>query len=229
MNKQTDKKEITKDAEVLEGRDKTLNIFQRMNLVQNSVDYIQKNKPSGMKYSIVSHDDVTAKTRPHLVRAGVLYYPINIRYSQVGNRTEVELDLIFQNIDNKEDKMSVSCLGFGCDPGDKGPGKAVSYAVKYGLLKGLGLETGDDADLEEVQHQNTSQNQGDPRPNDREPITPKQVEVLKGLIAETNSNEQLFLKAVFAESLESIPAFNYEMAYQKLIAKKKGMNNATGK
>lgn len=229
MSKQIDKKEITKDAEILETRDKTLNIFQRMNLVQNSVDYVQKNKPSGMKYSIVSHDDVTAKTRPHLVRAGVLYYPINIKYTQAGNRTEVELDLVFQNIDDKEDKMSVSCLGFGCDPGDKGPGKAVSYAVKYGLLKGLGLETGDDADLEDVKHQNNSQNQSDPRPDDRALITSEQVQILKDLISETNSNEQLFLKAVFAESLESIPAFNFEMARDKLLAKKQGMKNATRK
>jgi hypothetical protein len=37
-------------------------------------------------------------------------------------------------------------FGYGIDDQDKGAGKAMSYAVKYALLKTLGLETGDDPD-----------------------------------------------------------------------------------
>lgn len=214
-------------------RDKTLNVFQRINLVQHKVTYVQKQEKKGMAYSVVLHDAVTAKVRPILVAVGIVYYPTNMKYTQSGNRTEVQLDLVFQNIDDKDDCMSVSCLGFGVDTSDKGPGKAVSYAVKYGLLKALGLETGDDADLGNLPYDNDSPENnttgGDPRPDDRECINQKQIQVLRDLIKETNSDEKLFLKAVYAESIESIPAFNYEMAFEKLIAKKKAMKNATGK
>lgn len=136
-----------------ETKQEVKNIYQRMNLVQQKVTYVRKNKPNGMKYSIVSHDDVTAKVRPSLIENGIIYYPTNLIYEQSGNRTQVTLELKFQNIHDKEDYMLVSCIGYGCDGQDKGPGKAVSYAVKYGLLKALGLETGDDADLDNVDHE----------------------------------------------------------------------------
>ena len=47
------------------------------------------------------------------------------------------------------DLIDVETFGFGIDDQDKGPGKAMSYAVKYALLKTLGLETGDDPDMDQ--------------------------------------------------------------------------------
>jgi len=41
-------------------------------------------------------------------------------------------------------------VGQGMDMNDKGSGKAVSYAVKYGFLKGFMLETGEDSDRESI-------------------------------------------------------------------------------
>jgi len=139
---------MTKKAEA-----KSLNILQRMNAAQKIVTYVQKNKPNGMKYSIVSHDDVTAKVRAPLVELGVIYYPVNMVYEQVGNRTQVFLQVKFCNIDDLNDFILVDSLGYGIDAQDKGPGKAVSYAVKYGLLKAMGLQTGDDADLDSIDHE----------------------------------------------------------------------------
>ncbi len=71
---------------------------------------------------------------------------------QVGNRTQVLLKVRFANIDNPADFIDVPGLGYGVDDQDKGPGKATSYAVKYCLLKALGLETGDDPDLDDQPH-----------------------------------------------------------------------------
>lgn len=131
-----------------------LNLWQRIGKSQAAVDYIQKEKKSGMNYSIVSHDAVTAKVRPVLVENGVLYYPINIEYSQDGNRTQVKLTVRFVNVDKPDEFFDVPSLGYGIDSQDKGPGKAISYAVKYALLKTLGLETGDDPDLDQnVKHE----------------------------------------------------------------------------
>lgn len=125
------------------------NILQRLNAVQQEVDYIQKEKKQGMNYSIVSHDAVTAKVRPLMVKHGVLYYPENMRLTQNGNRTEVMLDIRFVSIDSPADHIIVATAGYGIDTQDKGIGKAISYAVKYALLKALGLETGDEPDLDQ--------------------------------------------------------------------------------
>ena len=127
-----------------------MNIFERLNAVQQEVKYIQKEQKQGMRYSIVSHDSVTAKVRPAMVKHGVVYWPNEIYYRQNGNRTEAHIVVRFQSVNKeKSDFIDVASLGYGIDPQDKGPGKAISYAVKYALLKVLGLETGDDPDLDQ--------------------------------------------------------------------------------
>jgi hypothetical protein len=125
------------------------NVFQRLNAVQKAVSYIQKERKSEMKYSIVSHDAVTAAVRPHMVEQGIIYYPVDMKMTQNGNRTEVTMSVRFQSIDDRDDHMDVVCAGFGIDTSDKGPGKAISYSVKYALLKALGLESGDDPDMQQ--------------------------------------------------------------------------------
>ena len=126
-----------------------INIHQRIAAAMKAVDYIQKEKRQGMSYSIVSHDAVTAKVRPALLEAGVHYYPCDIKFTQNGNRTECSMIVRFVNIDKPDDSIDVHTFGYGIDSQDKGPGKAMSYAVKYALLKCLGLETGDDPDLDQ--------------------------------------------------------------------------------
>lgn len=125
------------------------NIAQRLNAVMFTVTYVEKEKKQGMKYSIVSHDAVTAKVRPALVNEGVIYYPREIKVEQSGNRTQCVMTVRFENIDDRSDFIDVASMGYGIDEQDKGPGKAISYAVKYALLKALGLESGDDPDQDQ--------------------------------------------------------------------------------
>lgn len=131
-----------------------LNVHQRMAKAMQEVTYIRKEQKEGMRYSIVSHDAVTAKVRPALLAAGVHYYPVDMTMTQDGNRTECTMRVRFVNIETPSDFFEVASGGYGIDPQDKGPGKAISYAVKYALLKAMGLETGDDPDLDqEVVHE----------------------------------------------------------------------------
>jgi hypothetical protein len=129
-----------------------LNLHQRMAAVMREVTYIQKERKDKMQYTIVSHDKVTAKVRPALLANGVIYYPIRCDTAQNGNRTECNMTVRFANIDEPQDFIDVESCGHGIDTQDKGPGKAQSYAVKYALLKALGLETGDDADHDSIEH-----------------------------------------------------------------------------
>jgi hypothetical protein len=133
---------LTSVEQALQELPSSLNIAQRIAAVMGEVDYVQKEKKQGMNYSIVSHDAVTAKVRPLLHKHGVIYYPRGLTVSQNGNRTEAVFTVRFENIDDRTDFIDVETFGYGVDPQDKGPGKAMSYGVKYALLKVLGLETG---------------------------------------------------------------------------------------
>lgn len=133
------------------------NIYQRLSAVMNAVSYVQKeDKKVNNQYTFVSHDAVTAKVRPHLIENGIVMITDVKEVKQDGNRTEAIVTLRFVNIDKPEDQVGITCFGYGIDPQDKGPGKAVSYAVKYGILKTLCLETGDDPERASIDHQPTA-------------------------------------------------------------------------
>ena len=113
------------------------------------LDYLQKEKKSGMQYSFVSHDKVTGAIRPLLVKHGIVCWPSQFHVQQEGNRTQLHCKVVFANIDEPEDAFEVDSFGYGIDSQDKGPGKAISYAFKYALLKTFALETGDDPDQDQ--------------------------------------------------------------------------------
>lgn len=130
------------------------NIYQRILGVMESVHYIQKSdKKVNNQYSFASHDEVSRVLHPELVKNGIAVIPSIAQWKQDGNRTEVDVDVAFINVDKPDDKFVVRALGFGVDPQDKGPGKAVSYATKYAMLKTFVLETGDDPERDSINHE----------------------------------------------------------------------------
>lgn len=111
------------------------------------VSYVAKgDKTVNGQYRFVSHDDVVAKLHGEFVNHEISVVSTVISCRQEGNRTEVELCIQFTNIDDPKDYIQVKYPGYGIDNSDKGPGKAISYAFKYALLKTFCLETGDDPD-----------------------------------------------------------------------------------
>lgn len=134
------------------------NIYQRINEVMKAIDYVQKDSdidiPGGGKYMAVSHDQVTALARKEFVKNGIVVEPEQKKGTFVIKRdvsANVKMHLYsgdykihFVNIDNPEDRATVKITAHANDNGDKAPGKAVSYATKYAILKILSLETGED-------------------------------------------------------------------------------------
>lgn len=169
--------------------DATRNLYQRMLAAMNDVRYVQKTKGKDgeLKFTIVTHDAVTALCREALIKNGVYAYPeITAREFTTFKSTQqrqgqtveveyaaltVELKMHFCNVDEPKDWLTVNSIGIGVDKiaqQDKVPGKAISYAVKYAYLKALALETGDDPDLE--QHRGDEPEQ--PKPTDAAPPSP---------------------------------------------------------
>ena len=56
-----------------------MNLFQRINEVRKAIDYIRKDKSvstGGGSYKAVTHDMVTAMVRDHMVKHGIVSYPL---------------------------------------------------------------------------------------------------------------------------------------------------------
>lgn len=145
------------DVEEVFERDVTWNIHQRIHAVMSEVGHIEKDQTikdrSGKPmYDYISHDAVTAAIRVPFIKYGVAVLPSVTAHSADGNRTEMTVQVDFINIDNPDDFISVSTIGYGVDPSDKGPGKALSYAVKYAYLKLLMLNSADDIEADIIAH-----------------------------------------------------------------------------
>lgn len=130
-----------------------MNIYQRVQQVMQEVSYVRKDK-AVENYMAVTHDMVTAVTRPSFVKAGIVMQPRVIsaatvdtgRKSSKGNvawRYEGRFEIDFVNMDEPTDRITIAVDAHADDYGDKAPGKALSYATKSAVLKLLMLETGE--------------------------------------------------------------------------------------
>jgi hypothetical protein len=59
-------------------------------------------------------------------------------------RFEAVYDVDFVNVDDPTDRVTATTAAHAEDQGDKAPGKAISYAKKYAILKLFEIETGED-------------------------------------------------------------------------------------
>ena len=134
-----------------------LNLMQRINEIRKGIDYIQKDKVvQGANYKAVTHDAVTAMVRDHMVKHGVVCYPslvaslmnpplMNVDGTQSKQmRYEATYDFVFANVDKPEETLTIRIEAHAMDNADKAPGKALSYAKKYAILKLFEIETGED-------------------------------------------------------------------------------------
>jgi len=139
------------------------NLFQRLNAIRASVHYVRKDKRVGEGgYLAVTHDAVTALTREAFIRERVIIIPsiISSKVELTGTSTAKGVPFIryearFQfrviNVDQPEDCITFDLEAHALDQGDKAPGKALSYAKKYAVLKLLEIESGEDEENRETQ------------------------------------------------------------------------------
>lgn len=126
---------------------KPLNIYQRILAIMADISYICKGeKTVNGQYRFVSHDQATEALQPLLIKHGVTCIPSVMSHLQEGNRTVANMRIYFTNAEVPEDGIFADYFGYGVDAGDKGPGKAISYACKYAFLKVFNIATGDDPD-----------------------------------------------------------------------------------
>ena len=140
--------------------DKKLNIYQRINEVRKEIAYIRKDKRVE-NYMAVTHDAVTAETRDLFIKYGIVIVPNEVESRMLDTgmvsakgtpsmRFEAKYSVAFVNIDSPDDRLTVEITSHALDFGDKAPGKAISYATKYAILKLLSIETGENEEGRDV-------------------------------------------------------------------------------
>ena len=97
-----------------------------------------------LKGGYISHDAVTHEAAKLLTAHGIHFQPYVKSHAQEGNRTIVEINGVFTNVDKPEERLEFLGFGYGIDQSDKGPGKAMSYAKKMVLSQALMLNTHED-------------------------------------------------------------------------------------
>lgn len=144
-----------------------MNIYQRINEVRKAINYIQKDKDVGFgksSYKAVTHDAVTGMVRSALIANGIVivpsvlsstFHPADLvttvgddgkeRSAHAKQRLyEAICQVEFVNMDDPADRIVTQQSAHALDNGDKAPGKALSYATKYAILKVFAIETGED-------------------------------------------------------------------------------------
>lgn len=131
-----------------------MNLYEKINEIRKKVDYIQKDKAvstGGGSYKAVTHDAVTGILREHLIAQGIICIPNLVRSESHAKeegakqfRYDATYSFDFVNAEKPDEKLTIVIEAHAMDNADKAPGKAISYAKKYAVLKLFEIETGED-------------------------------------------------------------------------------------
>jgi len=172
---------------------KELNIYQRMSAVTSEIRRVAKNLNVGVgqsQYKAVGEADVLDTVKPLEEKYGIYSYPASrtivssevmesesidkyTKEKKIKTQQFMRVETIYKfiNMDNPTEFVETTTYGDGVDSQDKAPGKAMTYADKYALLKAYKIATGDDPDQNasedmkkpSKQSYNKQQNQAKPK------------------------------------------------------------------
>ncbi|CAM3734435.1 ERF family protein [Mesobacillus zeae] len=171
-----------------------LNIYQKLIEVRKAVPYLKK-EAQGKQYNYTGSSQVLSSVREKMDELGLLLIPriISKQVSEsaiefIGDNghvtkrtityfTELDLTMTWVNADKPDETIECPWYGQGVDiAGEKGVGKALTYAEKYFILKQFNIATDkDDPDA----FQEKAEQYRKP-----EPITSKEIGLLKTKVLE---------------------------------------------
>lgn len=147
-------------------------LFKKIQQVSNEINNIEKDMTVGSgsySYKAVSDIQVTLAVKRAETKHGIASVPI--KQEQVGSEVirtirkdgnegltyvdTIKLTLKIVDLESGE-SIEVESFGKGIDSGDKGFGKASTYARKYALLNAYKIPTGEDPDADKSVEQSTT-------------------------------------------------------------------------
>lgn len=147
-----------------------MNIYQKIQAVSDEVKNVEKNLNVGTgqsSYKAVADIDVLMKVKEAEKKFGLVSIPVKQElvkseilrtvgqggYEKINYVDVVKMTLCIINIENPDETVEVESFGRGLDAGDKGFGKASTYARKYALLNAYKIATGQDPDEQKSEQQ----------------------------------------------------------------------------
>ena len=138
------------------------NLYQRMIAVMEDVKRLQKDKQVGSgsyAYKAVSEEKVATTMRNAFIQHGLVIFPVSqahrlTDYTRPGRGGELSIislssvDVVYKlvNVENPSEYELIASSGTGVDNQDKGVGKAMTYSMKYALMRAFLIPTGEDPD-----------------------------------------------------------------------------------
>lgn len=143
-----------------------MNIYEKLAKISAEITKVGKNlsiQAGKESYKAVGEGDVLNAVKPLEEKYGVYSFPVKreIVDSNIFTKTKtynnqttettqlfmrVKTTYRFINTEKPEEYVDIDTYGDGVDTQDKAPGKAMTYADKYALLKAYKITTGDDPD-----------------------------------------------------------------------------------
>lgn len=139
-----------------------MNIYEKMSAITAEITAVAKNLAVDLgktKYKAVGEADILAAVKPIEAKHGVYSYPVSRKVIESGvlvterkdydlkqQFMRLEVTYRFVNMEKPEEYIDIVTYGDGVDSQDKAPGKAMTYADKYALMKAYKIITGDDPD-----------------------------------------------------------------------------------
>ena len=200
------------------------NLYEKIQLVSNEIKNIEKNMTVGKgnyAYKAVQDIDVTLEVKQAEAKYRLVSIPIKqelvkseiVRVVKDGGGETIQyMDIVKMtlriiNLDNTAEFVDVESFGRGLDPGDKGFGKASTYARKYALLNAYKIATGEDPD--------------DTKSKEQTPVT---VDEVKDAVINYMMTDSAFTQNILSYfnvgSTDDMNAKQFQLAYNNL--KKKG-------
>ena len=128
-----------------------MNIYQKLIEVRKTVPYLQK-ESKGYQYSYCGSSQVLSAVRAKMDELGLLLVPRVLSHTlhpkgetdAKEHLTELEMEFAWINSEKPEETIVCPWYGQGLDTGEKGVGKALTYAEKYFMLKFFNIATDKD-------------------------------------------------------------------------------------
>lgn len=158
-----------------------MNIYQKMVAIRQAVPYLQK-AANGPQYQYVSSSQTVSAVRDLLDEHGIF-----LKTEMLGQElkefhtakgalqfmTAIKMRFTWINAENPEEQIVTLWEGQGVDNGEKGIGKAATYAEKYFILKTFNIPT--DKDDPDAYQAKVEESKPEPK------ATQTQIDVLKGI------------------------------------------------
>lgn len=181
-----------------------MNIYQKLIEVRKEVPYLQK-ESKGYQYNYCGSSQVLSAVRSKMDELGLLLVPRVLSYrlflkSEIDSKehlTEIEIEFTWINAEKPDETITCPWYGQGLDTGEKGVGKALTYAEKYFILKFFNIATDKD-DPDSFQNGETrkknSNTPGKPRPerdsSQTGQLTKKQIMRFYAIANQSGANDK---------------------------------------